>query len=526
MLAQAASTAAGAPGRPQATLAAPAADREGTLAAGDEACRAALELSYGGSTSLALARLAELNARQPREPLCRYVELLVRAWILEQAPHDPQLDADFHGRSEQLVRLADQLLERNPADARARFARGAAHGISSRLHLYRVEKGAAMRSAVNMREDLQRVPVNDALHAEALFGLGLYDYYADVLPRLLKLLRFLARIPGGDRVRGLAALEAAEQRALWHRTEAEVQLCDIYVYYEDRMDDALSRLRALRQRYPAAPLWGLRLANHLRERLGLFRESAAVARELVSAAEAQQANHAPVVGLMARVIWAEALLDDLQPGDARRVIEPALAGSAEAPWVAARAHLVTGLCLELEGNRGAALVHYRAALSGGGAELRRRALRALEAPLPPEQVRARPLLADGRRWREMQHSREANAAFRAALAVWPYSQEARLRVAEEDLEAGLVTVADGHLARLSGRDQPEPVWVAPWTKLLRARLHDMRGERAAALSLYNQVFQKPYGSTHLRDLARAGREHPYRPSAAGWPTPASGNHPR
>lgn len=496
------------------------------LGAHDAACRGALELAYGGSTGMALTRLAELNAAQPDEPLCRYVELLVRVWAIEQSPYDAMLDADFHSRSERLVTLADALLERNPGDARARFARGAAHGVSSRLHLYRVEKSPAMRAAVRMREDLQRVPSTTGLHAEAAFGLGLYDYYADVLPRFMKLLRFLAHIPGGDRARGLAALEAVEQRALWHRTEAQVQLCDIYVYYEERDDDALARLQALRHRYPEAPLWGLRLAAHLRERLGLFRASEAVARELVTAAEAQHVNHAPIVGLMARVAWAEALLGDLQPGAARQIVAPALAGAREATWIAPRAEFVLAHALELEGSRAAALPHYRAAASSPSAELRRRAEQSIATPLAPGQVRAWPLLADGRRWHEAGRAREAANAFRAALMAWPKCQEAALRVAEDELQRGLVTAALERLEALDAVERPDPVWLRPWTRLLLARAHDLRGERLRAVGLYNQVFQKPYGSMLLRDLARRGQERPYNPSLEATPLPPMSNHPR
>ena len=35
------------------------------------------------------------------------------------------------------------------------------------------------------------------------FGLGLYDYYADTLPRFFKVVAFVLRIPGGDRERGV-----------------------------------------------------------------------------------------------------------------------------------------------------------------------------------------------------------------------------------------------------------------------------------------------------------------------------------
>ena len=39
--------------------------------------------------------------------------------------------------------------------------------------------------------------------ADAHFGIGIYQYYADVAPAAAKLLRWLLLLPGGDRVKGL-----------------------------------------------------------------------------------------------------------------------------------------------------------------------------------------------------------------------------------------------------------------------------------------------------------------------------------
>ena len=38
------------------------------------------------------------------------------------------------------------------------------------------------------------------------FGIGLYQYYADVAPSAAKMLRFLLMLPGGDKKEGLARM--------------------------------------------------------------------------------------------------------------------------------------------------------------------------------------------------------------------------------------------------------------------------------------------------------------------------------
>jgi hypothetical protein len=377
-----------------------------------------------------------------------------------------------------------------------------------------------------MREDLLQVPAQDPLAPEARFGLGLYDYYADVLPRLLKLLRFLARLPGGDRERGLESIEAAESQALWHRTEARAQLLDIYAAYEDRPDDALALARGLRARYPGAPLWGLKLADHLREGLGLYAESAAVAREVLAAAESGRPNYAPIVGLMARVALGEALLGGLHPAEARRATLPARDGSALAAWIAPRARLVLGRSLELEGDREGAEVHYRLAAASREREWRERAQRALDEPLPSEAARALHALSEARRLRAAGHEREAGDAFRAALRVWKGSQEALLGSAESALLEGRADEARALLDKVDPGGRLQAPWVRPWHRLLTARLLDLAGQRTAALKLYNDVYQHPYGSETLRDLAAAGRQKPFAGRASPPDGPGTQDHSR
>lgn len=490
----------------------------------EQACRAALELAYDGSTGAALARFAEAQAARP-EPLCRYLELLARAWAIEQSGNGADQDAEFHRRVDELLAGSDQRLRADPQDGRARLLRGAAHGLHSRLHLFRWERRAAAREAARMREDLLEVPESEPLRAEARFGLGLYDYYADVLPRLFKLVRFLMGLPGGDREHGLLALETAGQEALLHRTEAQAQLFDIYVYYEGRDDDALREARELRQRYPGNPLWGLRLAEHLRARLGLYAESAALAGEIRAAAEGGRPNYGPVVAGLGRVLEAEAWLLDLQPPErAREAAQAALAWPLPAAW-RARAELALGQALERLGQRAAAEPRFRAAARDGDEPVRQRAERALEQPLGARAGEALRLLGEARRLRAAGAENPSRELCRRALALQPESCEARLRVAEEDLLAGRLEPARRRLEGLLDEEAPEPPWVVPWARLLAARLDDLAGRRAAALQGYNQVFKRPLGSPELKALAGEGLRQPWAPGAVAGPEPRRRNHP-
>lgn len=482
-------------------------------APGDADSRAALELLYDGSTASAVASLGALSAAQPEDPMAAYLVALALCWRIEQRPESTDLDKDFEAHVDRAIALADARLKKDRADARAWLARGAAHGVRGRLLLMRAQRRPAAREAARMRADLLVARSLDPHDGDVLFGLGLYDYYADVLPRAAKLLRFLAGLPGGDRERGLARIEQAKGAAGLHRTEAQWQLYEIYAFYEADADRAYAEIRELHARYPASPLWALKQAEHERMRLGLYARSAELARQVLGEAERGHANYSPVVAGMARAALGEALLLDLRTAEARRVILQ-LDRLPEVPWLESLAHLLLGRCFELEGDRDSAAAHYRLAAASPQEETRRRASLALSSPMPKAEIEALQIVAVARRLREAGRNREAAVAYRRALTLWPACDEARLRTAEEDLRAGRLAEARQALASLVARSEPEPPWLRPWARLLLGQAHDLGGQRAAALQEYKEVLEHPLGQDELRREAAAGLLHPHAlPSA-------------
>jgi hypothetical protein len=465
---------------------------------------------YDGSTDTGLDRLAAVSADSAGDPLIAYLEALAFQWKVEQRPDDQTQDHELERRVDRALALADKRLQEDPADARARLARGASHGVRSRLALFRLRRSEAARAAVRMREDLLEAHALDPHSKDALFGLGLYDYYGDVLPRMLKLLRFLARMPGGDRQRGLRAIDEAENGSLFHRTEVQAQIYEIYAFYERDPDRALAAIEELRGRYPGSPLWALKLTEHLRERLGLYARSARVAREIVAAVKKGRPNYAPVVGAMARLALGSALLEDLRPAEARLELTALLEAGPSPTAIGARARLLEARSLELSGDREAAATAYRLARSGSDAAVRDLARAALQNPMSASRIRGTQLLGKARRLEEAGDPAAA-AAYREAAEAWPGSVEAALRVAEDDLRLGRTTNVRESVQRAADDDRPSPPWLRALAHLLLGRLADLRHERSAAVAEYEKVLAAPMGRDDLRSQAAAGLERPYAP---------------
>ena len=258
-------------------------------------------------------------------------QALVLAWKLEQRPDSRRARPDAPpARGPGDRGLADARLRVDPDDVRALLGprsgpAASAAGCTSSASQQR----DAARAAVQMREDLPRshrpgIPET----ADALFGLGLYDYYVDVLPRIAKLLRFLSGMPGGDRERGLARIEAAaEGIAPSTRRRRAVQLYEIYAFYEKDPDRARrATCAALRRRYPGSPLWGAQAGRAPARPAGRSTPRARPWRARCwtpARRRPARLRRRPRVAL-ARLSLGESLLLDLRPADARRALLPVL----------------------------------------------------------------------------------------------------------------------------------------------------------------------------------------------------------
>ena len=142
--------------------------------------------------SEALEALKPFDSTVPRDAL---------AWLrgtgesgFDIAFVDPPFDAD----------LWAAVLERLPARmaAEAWLYLGAAYGIRVQYHAQRTEYFAAARDGKRINQALERTLALDPDLADANAGLGLYQYYADIAPSVLKIVRWFLGLPGGDRLQG------------------------------------------------------------------------------------------------------------------------------------------------------------------------------------------------------------------------------------------------------------------------------------------------------------------------------------
>ena len=424
---------------------------------------------------------------------CTVLAAVASWWRIRLDANDTSTDGAFSAQVERAIAVSDAWATREPRRAEAWFYLGASYAARSQWRSLRGEPLAAARDGKRIKEALEQAARLDPGLRDAHFGLGLYQYYADVVPGALKVLRWLLLLPGGDRAAGLRAMEEARTGARLVRGEADYQLHLIYLWYEQAPERALELVRALRARHPRNPHFAVIEA----EIHDVHRSDPVAALEawrgLAGAAAAGRVEMAPTAMARARLGMAVEL-DRL--GDTDYAIDELrrlLGSSPRSPvGIAAEARLQLGRALDRLGVRAEAAAEYKAALaavpSGDPLRTAARTRDAMRRPPAAETARAYRLSLDGWRALERGAAGEASSLLARALALQPRDpatryRHARLRLAEGRAAEGVAALE----AVVSDPVTPPHVYAAACYHA--ARSLEQQGVRPRAIELYRQVVE-------------------------------------
>ena len=206
---------------------------------------------------------AQLTATCPPAPegACKAIGAVSLQWQILIDPQNRSLDQPLKQAAAGAVAVNAAWTGREPMRAEAWFYLAGAYAPLVQLRVLRGERLAAARDGKKIKDALERALQLDPALYDAYFGIGLYHYYADVAPMYAKVLRWLLLLPGGDRMKGLQEIITARERGELLRGEADFQLHQLYVWYEQRPHDALTLLKSLDARYPANPIFLERIAE-------------------------------------------------------------------------------------------------------------------------------------------------------------------------------------------------------------------------------------------------------------------------
>jgi tetratricopeptide (TPR) repeat protein len=224
----------------------------------DSLVRAAVDHAYEGRLDLGLKTvdLAEsIAANDPRIGLTRY------RLLRENYPVSVYQKERARARAPALLKalaqtiaFCDSVLAEDETNATAYLYRAWAYINKAQTDLVAGHMRAAASASRNGKSDFDKFyeyhPEGDP---DAATVLGSYLFFADTLPGFFKFIRWLIRVPGGDRVRGIALVRKGAAGDGYTSQDARMVLGVIYYLFDGNLEQAGPILTKERSRYPNYP---------------------------------------------------------------------------------------------------------------------------------------------------------------------------------------------------------------------------------------------------------------------------------
>jgi tetratricopeptide (TPR) repeat protein len=177
-------------------------------------------------------------------------------------------DSGFENLVSVSISKAEENIRAGHDVARNEFYEGLAYALRARLLGLRGKDMPTARAGKKMRSLLMSAIAKDPSLTDADLGIGIYNYFVDTLPGIVKMLRWLIGLPAGNRIEGLQQLQNAAEHGPLSSGEAMFYLGKDYSRSsEGHYDKSLQNFQELSRRYPDNGLWKL-LSGSIEIRLG------------------------------------------------------------------------------------------------------------------------------------------------------------------------------------------------------------------------------------------------------------------
>ena len=188
---------------------------------------------------------------QPEHPAGYFFLAMVEWWKIMIDIENESNDKKFISMLDNVIDMCDKRLDKNENDIVGLFFKGGSLGFQGRLYGNREDW---LKAANCGREALPIVQQAYQLAPEnydILLGIGIYNYYAAVIPEIYPWVKpLMIFFPKGDKITGLTQLRSAAEHARYANIEASYFLMQVYQYYERHYSEALRYAEYLHGRFP------------------------------------------------------------------------------------------------------------------------------------------------------------------------------------------------------------------------------------------------------------------------------------
>jgi hypothetical protein len=217
----------------------------------DSAVRRGINHIYNLQFDSAEVEFRAVQQWYPAHPVGYFLDAMVDWWRIASDLRDKRTDEQFLMKTDRVIRLCDSLLDINQNDIVGLFFKGGIIGYRGRYYFTRKEWIRAVSDGKEGLDIVLRCWEQAPGNKDVLLGIGLYHYFAAVIPEQYPVVKaLLFTLPAGDKAGGLSELKLAAQQARYASVEAKVGLLEIYYGIERNYVEAFSVAMDLYIRYP------------------------------------------------------------------------------------------------------------------------------------------------------------------------------------------------------------------------------------------------------------------------------------
>ncbi len=196
----------------------------------------------------AFAKFDSLINMRPDRPEGYFLKaVLYYAITLSDNSETIQDSLDYY--SESAIEITENLLKSDPDNQYYHFYLGAVHGNLGLQSLKSSNYWSAYRNGSKGKSYLEKALELDPGLEDAKLGIGMFQYYVDVLPKYLKFFLFFVRMRG-DRETGMKNIISVKNNGTIAKVEANLFIARIFNEYEGRAEESEILFKELHEAYP------------------------------------------------------------------------------------------------------------------------------------------------------------------------------------------------------------------------------------------------------------------------------------
>lgn len=222
----------------------------------DDKLQKGIEYIYKVQFDSANAIFNEMTTARPDDPTGWFFKMLVEWWKINLNKEDESNDQNFLISVDKVIEVTDKVLDKNDDDYTALFYQGGAIGFRGLMRSIReswLKAAEDGKDALNLFTKASELNTNNK---DILFGIGLYNYFAEYVPNKYPFLKPLMIIfPSGDKAKGLFQITDAADNSKLAKYEARGILAYLNINYENNYNESEKNAKILLEKFPNNPVF-------------------------------------------------------------------------------------------------------------------------------------------------------------------------------------------------------------------------------------------------------------------------------